>query len=336
MTLRALRIHLERNPLFTDKYEIHYLTKAKFAPLLKICPMIHTVHTISNRANIFDLKSSLDSIDRNHKFEVVFDLHRNLRSTFVYAYYLFFKKTPVFRLRKPRLLEWLLFIFKDNLYRNSIGNIAPTLNRVMRYTQVLSRYGKNTEHQSFENIKPSKNILLPESKENLVFDNYICICVESAWKEKQWDRENFKTVARECRKRFGVKIVWLGLESLRNKNIETNSSDIDLTGKIDLLDVAAVLKNSKMLVCNDSGLMHLAESVGVPVIAIFGPTTPQLGFAPSLSESQVVESHLWCRPCSKTGRSCFRIKQPRKCLALVEPEEVLKKISMRFGVESKK
>jgi len=60
-------------------------------------------------------------------------------------------------------------------------------------------------------------------------------------------------------------------------------------------------------VANDTGLMHLADAVGVPVIAMYGPTSPVLGFTPQGIRSQVVHLGLACSPCTLHGqRACPR------------------------------
>ena len=55
-----------------------------------------------------------------------------------------------------------------------------------------------------------------------------------------------------------------------------------------------VLSKAKLLVTNDTGAMHIAEAAGTPVLAIFGPTVRQFGFAPWRKESRVIETELDC------------------------------------------
>jgi heptosyltransferase-2 len=80
---------------------------------------------------------------------------------------------------------------------------------------------------------------------------------------------------------------------------------LDLGGQTDLPLAAALLSRAKVLLSNDSGLMHLAEAVGTPVVALFGSTVPDLGFRPWRPESRVLGVDLPCRPCHVHGRkSC--------------------------------
>ncbi len=74
-----------------------------------------------------------------------------------------------------------------------------------------------------------------------------------------------------------------------------------------LTEVAAELARCAALVTNDSGLLHLAEGVGTPVVALFGPTVRAFGYFPVHPASRVLETELDCRPCSRNGkRSCHR------------------------------
>jgi len=60
-----------------------------------------------------------------------------------------------------------------------------------------------------------------------------------------------------------------------------------------------------VFVTNDSGPMHLAAAAGVPVVAIFGATTRELGFFPYGPGHRVIEADLACRPCGLHGaREC--------------------------------
>jgi lipopolysaccharide heptosyltransferase II len=74
-----------------------------------------------------------------------------------------------------------------------------------------------------------------------------------------------------------------------------------------LLEIAKQLAACRCLITNDSGLLHLSEATGTPVVAIFGPTTRAFGYFPLLPASRVLEIDLACRPCSRTGsRTCHR------------------------------
>jgi heptosyltransferase II len=69
-----------------------------------------------------------------------------------------------------------------------------------------------------------------------------------------------------------------------------------------LLTVTALLAQVDAAVCSDSGILHLAGAVGTPVVGLFGPTSPALGFSP-LGHGQALGVELACRPCHLHGPS---------------------------------
>lgn len=96
---------------------------------------------------------------------------------------------------------------------------------------------------------------------------------------------------------------------------------LDLSGRTTLGQAAALLRRARLVIANDSGLMHLAAAVGAPLIALFGPTHP--GEKKPLAGGSVV---LWkgeqlpCAPCYRDG--VFPACPHVDCLARITPEEV--------------
>lgn len=72
-------------------------------------------------------------------------------------------------------------------------------------------------------------------------------------------------------------------------------------GEFSLQETGALLARGRVLVSGDTGVMHMATGVGVPVVALFGPTVAQFGFFPYRAASAVLQHDLPCRPCSATG-----------------------------------
>jgi heptosyltransferase II len=91
---------------------------------------------------------------------------------------------------------------------------------------------------------------------------------------------------------------------------------ISLVGKTAIADLPALLSRCHMFVGNDSGAMHVAGAVGLPVVAIFGPTDPH-GTAPITPRYTVVQEQPYCSP-------CFLRRCPidHRCMTRVMPEDV--------------
>jgi heptosyltransferase-2 len=83
------------------------------------------------------------------------------------------------------------------------------------------------------------------------------------------------------------------------------------------------MKYCRWIVSNDSGLMHTASAVGIPVIAIIGSTVKEFGFMPRGVRNLILENKsLSCRPCSHIGKSSCP-KKHFKCMKEITPESVL-------------
>jgi ADP-heptose:LPS heptosyltransferase len=98
----------------------------------------------------------------------------------------------------------------------------------------------------------------------------------------------------------------------------TNSPFLDLTGAVSLGVLPALLSKAAVMITNDSGPMHIAAALGVPVAAIFGPTSA-VRTGPYGAGHRVLTASIPCRPCF--SRVC-RHSPEMECLHLVTPNDV--------------
>jgi heptosyltransferase II len=107
---------------------------------------------------------------------------------------------------------------------------------------------------------------------------------------------------------------------------------LNLVGCFGLRELPAAIEWCDLFICNDTGPMHVAVASGVPVVAIFCATTPDLGFYPYTSRAIVVEKKLHCRPCSSHGG----VRCPlgtEDCIRLIRPEHVLNAVGKLLGAD---
>ncbi|MFC1521501.1 lipopolysaccharide heptosyltransferase II [Elusimicrobiota bacterium] len=214
------------------------------------------------------------------------------------------------------------------------------------------------EHDSERNLKLLDRVILPSKdaldcahrswftladKDHIFAQDYlqklgvdpanafiVGIAPGSKWPTKSWPVENFLNVVSELKTRFNnIKIVLIGssedkplcdaLEQSLN-----GTSALNLAGKTTLKEIIPLMSKFKLFLSNDSGPMHIACGLGIPTVAVFGPTVREFGFFPKSEKSILVESEdLSCRPCSLHGG----LKCPRKhflCMRLIRPEDVMK------------
>lgn len=80
------------------------------------------------------------------------------------------------------------------------------------------------------------------------------------------------------------------------------SAVVNACGALSLRESAALIGRARVLVTNDSAPLHLAQAMGTPTVALFGPTVPAFGFAPTIpGDASLGVDRLACRPCSKHG-----------------------------------
>ena len=138
----------------------------------------------------------------------------------------------------------------------------------------------------------------------------ICIAPGSVWFTKRFPEEKFIELLNMMDKN-DFKIALIGgrddmklCERIISKT--TNNEVYSFAGKLSILQSAELIKNSSLLITNDSAPLHLANAVSTKVIAVFGSTTKDFGFYPIGVNDKIFEVNgLKCRPCSNHGKkSC--------------------------------
>jgi heptosyltransferase-2 len=135
---------------------------------------------------------------------------------------------------------------------------------------------------------------------------------------REWGVERFAEVARAAAEKFGAKILWFS-DPVKPEPAPANLEAISLT--LPLRQFAAVVYRCHVFVCNDSGPMHLAAALKVPVVAVFGPQRPEWFGPYGEGHRVVIRNDIWCRPC---GDQC-RWKEPY-CMRLIPVEQVMHQV----------
>jgi len=124
---------------------------------------------------------------------------------------------------------------------------------------------------------------------------------------KRWFAERFAAVGDRLQQEFQAELVLLGGAADREAAAEVEhfgqGKYLNLAGKTTLRQALLVLSQLKVLITNDSGLMHVAAALGVPVVALFGSTDPA-ATGPFTSRATVLHHPRPCAPCLE--RACSR------------------------------
>lgn len=175
-------------------------------------------------------------------------------------------------------------------------------------------------------------------KQSSISDNDLIIGVQAGSAVQQWKRWNPNKYAELCDKlveNYGAKIVLLGsaneldLTNYVAQQMKYNS--IVAAGSTTLKQAGAIIERCRLVVCNDSGLMHVSGAVGTSVIAIYGPTDYHRTY-PYGNCHIMVRKALPCSPCYRMGGpenvlNCLN----RECLNLISVEDVLSAVERQLS-----
>jgi heptosyltransferase-2 len=104
---------------------------------------------------------------------------------------------------------------------------------------------------------------------------------------------------------------------------------VEVLPGVDPADLPHIAARCAVALTNDSGMLHVAEACGVPVVAVFGPTHPRLGFAPLRQDSIALHTGISCSPCDLHGpQTCPRTHH--RCLTEISEEMVLAEVEARM------
>lgn len=153
---------------------------------------------------------------------------------------------------------------------------------------------------------------------------FFVLATQARWTTKLWAPEKFADLARRVLERNGaLGVVLVGgasdhgrCESIRSRMGGCAARAVNLTGRTDLRELAALMQMAAFVVTVDSGPMHIAAAAGAHVIALFGPTAPWRT-GPYGKGHRVLRKDLECSP-------CFRKECPEpRCMDEITVEEVL-------------
>lgn len=143
---------------------------------------------------------------------------------------------------------------------------------------------------------------------------------------KQWPAVKYGRLADKLIDERGVKILLLGDSSDKPVSdiiaAAMKNKVIDITGKTTLTELAAIIKNLKLLITNDGGPLHIAAALNTKTVSIFGPVDERVyGPYPPSNLHIVIKKDINCRPCYKKFKVdiCNRDKE---CLNSITVEEV--------------
>ena len=293
--LASFLLRLLRNRF--PKVEIDFLVKEHLATLIQRNPRVDRVISFDPRKGTRELFHLVRKI-RIRQYDAVIDLQRNFRSILIT---LLSKSRKRFR---SQLFRWERF-WMVHFHRNLYQEVKPV---PLRYFEAVSSWGIKDDGLGLELCLDSSAEHSVESlfKVSRVMKNekIVLLAPGAGRKTKRWPAERYGEVGDYFSKK-GKRVILIGGEKDRICSEEVMQTmqfpSLDFTGQLSLMETAALVDKSILLVTNDTGVMHMAAALNRNVVSIFGPTTRHFGFMPFRCRSVVVEKEMPCRPCSYHG-----------------------------------
>jgi ADP-heptose:LPS heptosyltransferase len=269
--------------------EIHFLTKNRFTSLLEPNPYIAKVYGIEKSTN-----EVMEELKEEH-YDYVIDLHLNLRSSRVKRAL----KMISFSFKKYNWQKWLLVNFGINK--------MPKMHIVDRYMETLVPFSIANDGKGLDYFFPAGEETLPTELPKTHKNGYVAVAIGAAhWRKKPRVSQYIEI----CQK-LNYPIVLLGGPSEEKDGSEIASACGETVwnaaGKLSLNGSAALIRDSKLVITPDTGMMHIASAFKKPIISFWGATVADFGMYPYLNENldvRIEADHLNKRPCSKLGTKC--------------------------------
>jgi heptosyltransferase-2 len=290
--------------------ELHYLTREQYLPVISSSPYIDKIFTF--RHSIREVIPDL----RNESYHAIIDLQKNRRS---FGLRLSLKK-PFYTFPKINFRKWLAVNLKINKLPEI--HLADRYFIAVRDLNVLND-GKGLNYFISEKDKVEIH-LLPE----LFQQGYYGWVIGGKHNTKIFPEERIIAVCKALK----APVILIGGKEDKPKGDRIREAVgefiFNACGVFSLGQSASLVQQSKKIITNDTGMMHIAAAFRKEIISLWGNTIPGFGMSPYMpgdeAKSHIFEAgHIPCRPCSKLGYK----KCPMghfDCMNKIDADKILK------------
>lgn len=297
-----------------ENAEVHFVTKKKFACLVSSNPHIDKVHFLED--NIARLIHEL----AKEEYDYIIDLHNNFRSNKIKRRL----RIQTFAVNKLNWEKFLMVSLKINR--------LPDVHIVDRYLETVSVFDVKNDNKGLDYFidEPTsfKTNALPEPFQK----GYIAFVIAGTYFTKKLP---VKKVSEICQK-TPYPVILLGGKNEYDEGEKVLSQSkgnvLNFAGKISLNQSASLARDARVVLTNDTGLMHISAAFKKNILSFWGNTISEFGMTPYQpgDSSEIIQAEgIKCRPCSKLGyQKCP--KRHFKCMEDIDTEKVAEWINRNF------
>jgi len=227
------------------------------------------------------------------QFDYILDLHKNLRSLRVRSS----MKIMSFTVDKINLAKFLMIRFKVNR--------LPDKHIVDRYMETTRLFDVTNDGKGLDYFIPPEDEIELSSLPETFRSGYIALVVGAMHGTKQMPEEKMINICRE----LDLPVILLGgqREGVLGKEIDKQTGDqvLNTCGQYNINQSASLIRQSRVVITHDTGLMHIAAAFHKKILSVWGHTIPEFGMYPYMPDraSKIFEVvGLPCRPCTKIGK----------------------------------
>lgn len=271
--------------------EIHFATKKQFSALVENNPYITKYHLLEKSL------SKLIRELRRENFDLIVDLHRNLRTLRVKTAL----HTKSVSYEKLNFQKWIAVNFKKI-------SILPKKHIVDRYLETVISIGVRNDYQGLDYFLPENFEYSIDKLPKLYQHGYYVFALGGQHATKRLPEVKMKELCEAC----PAPLLVIGGKEDESAGIFLQKTYpekvLNLAGKLSLNESAFILSKSSLVYTHDTGMMHIAAAFKKPIVSFWGNTIPEFGMYPYYPENKVPKEStilqvtgLRCRPCSKIG-----------------------------------
>ncbi len=300
------------------------LTSEGFGRVLENNPHLDEIIYHHRKETRNDLEKLIDQL-RLQKFDLIYDIHNSLRSRWI-----------GWQLKRhaPKPEHWLIekrTLARELQIRFGWGQFFNGKSQREQWLEPLRRHhtgALSTKTELFPSVADKNYVKAWLNQNDLQDKPFVCIGASASFPLKCWPLQNFKQLIENIIQ-SGISVVLVGT----NGEIETeelaeyfrgSQNVFCAAGIFTILQSAALLEMANAVIANDTSIIHLAEAMRTPSIALFGPTVKEFGYAPMLAQSRLIETDLAlrCRPCSRTGKGTCKNREQQICMYSISTQKV--------------
>jgi ADP-heptose:LPS heptosyltransferase len=326
LTTPVLRCFKQQYPNGT----LHYLTKATFHDVLRHNPHIDKLHLMVDN----DLDCLLPELQAE-RYDHIIDLHNNLRTLRVKKA---LKGVPATAYKKLNVQKWLLTNLK--------WNMMPDESIVDRYLAAAAPIKVKNDGAGLDYYTHATEAIEANDIPMSHWNGYVACVIGGSYATKKFPVAQWQAFCSQVP--YPVMLLG-GPEDAQDGAAIAAQDTIKIynsCGKFSLNESAGLLRFARVVVTNDTGLMHIAAAYKKPIVSLWGNTSPEMGMFPyygfnNLHARQAQQSilhenkQLGCHPCSKIGYD----KCPRghfKCMQGLDTVQIVADVTRLWQQQTAK